>query len=221
MADNRQPSDPSSGFRIDSETKLQALYRAPSERVRAKKGTAILGAAAAFLAQSPFFCLATADANGRCDVSPRGGPPGQLKVLGDGSSIAFPDLSGNNLIDSLSNLMTNPQAGLLVMVPGSDETLRIDGRAYITVDPDVLGLWSDELRTPKVAVVVSVEAAFLHCAKAFRRGSLWDTSTWPEVKSTDAPEMFNALAETNVEPNLMRELLEADYQTTLDGERLP
>jgi len=105
------------------------------------------------------------------------------------------------------------------MVPSSDETLRIDGPATITTDSAVLGLWSDELRTPKVAVIVDVNAAFLHCAKAFRRSSLWDSSTWPAVSETDAPKMFNATAGTSTDPAEMRHFLEADYETSLEAER--
>ena len=154
---------------ITTSEQLRALYREPHDMVKAKKGATITGAMARFVAASPFFCLATAHADGTCDVSPRGGPAGQLRLLDEGRSVAFPDLSGNNLLDSLSNLVSNPRAGLLVMVPGSDETLRIDGPARLTTDPEILGLWDDELRTPKLAVVVEVTSAFLHCAKAYRR----------------------------------------------------
>jgi PPOX class probable FMN-dependent enzyme len=216
--DRDHPSSTAEGHVITSLEDLHSLYREPSERVRTKKGRVINGAAADFVARSPFFCLATADDHGRCDVSPRGGPAGQLKLLDDGRAVAFPDLSGNNLIDSLTNIVDNPWAGLLVLVPGSDETLRIDGRAAITVDPEVLGLWSSELRTPKVAVVVQIEAAFLHCAKAFRRSSLWDASTWPEVDGDDAPRVFNAVAGTDMDPGEMRQYLEADYQASLDDD---
>ncbi len=204
---------------ISSEDQLRQLYREPSERVRSKKGQVIDGAAAKFVARSPFFCLATADTDGRCDVSPRGGPAGQLKVLPGGTAVAFPDLSGNNLIDSLSNIVSNPQAGLLVMVPGSDETLRIDGKATITTEPEILGLWDDELRTPKVAVVLDIDAAFLHCAKAFRRSSLWDSSSWPEADELEAPRVFNATAGTSMDPAEMRHFLEADYEASLEGEQ--
>ena len=199
---------------------LRDLYRQPSLRVQQKKGQKVTGAAADFVARSPFFCLASASPEGRCDVSPRGGPPGQIKILGDGEAVAFPDLSGNNLIDSLTNIVANPQAGLLVMVPGSDETLRIDGSAALTTDPSVLDLWANELRRPKLAVVVDVEAVFLHCAKAFRRSSLWDPDSWSDVDPTEAPRMFNAVTSgDSTDPSAMREFLEADYEATLTAER--
>lgn len=187
--------------------------------VQEKKGTKIEGAAAKFVADSSFLCLATSDAAGNCDVSPRGGPAGQLRVLEGGSTVALPDLSGNNLIDSLSNIVSNPQAGLLVMVTGSDETMRIDGRAKLTTDPEILGLWSEELRTPKVAVVIDVDSVFLHCAKAFRRGGVWDPESWPNIGDTAAMEMFNDTAGTDVDPAVMRSFLEEDYKASLEAEK--
>jgi len=195
------------------------MYREPSERVQQKKGDRIEGAAAQFVADSTFLCLATADASGNCDVSPRGGPAGQLKVLNDGRTVALPDLSGNNLIDSLSNIVVNPQAGLLVMVTGSDETMRIDGPARLTTDPAVLGLWDEELRTPKVAILIDIDAVFLHCAKAFRRGGVWKPETWPNIGDTAATKMFNDIAGSDMDPAEMRTFLEADYEASLAEEK--
>ncbi|MEM9464623.1 MAG: MSMEG_1061 family FMN-dependent PPOX-type flavoprotein [Actinomycetota bacterium] len=207
------------GHDITSIEQLRSMYRAPSQRVQNKKGDRIDGAAARFVEDSTFLCLATADDEGRCDVSPRGGPAGQLKILDDGRRVALPDLSGNNLIDSLSNIVANPQAGLLLMVTGSDETMRIDGRARLTTDPDVLALWDDELRTPKVAIVIDIDAVFLHCAKAFRRGGVWDPTTWPTVADTAATEMFNDITGTDMDPREMRQFLEAGYEADLSAER--
>ena len=200
---------------ITSVEQLRGLYRQPSTLVQNKKGDRIEGSAAAFVARSSFVCLATADADGHCDVSPRGGPKGHLKILDDGRTVALPDLSGNNLIDSLTNIVENPHAGLLVMVTGSDETMRIDGRARLSTDPDVLALWADEVRTPKLAILLEVDAAFLHCAKAFRRGGVWDPETWPDLAPTAAPEVFNDLAGTSNDPAEMRAMLEAGYRQSL------
>ncbi|MGI9605607.1 MAG: MSMEG_1061 family FMN-dependent PPOX-type flavoprotein [Acidimicrobiales bacterium] len=204
---------------ISSLEQLRSLYREPSERVRTKKGTRIDGATAQFLADSTFLCLATANADGTCDVSPRGGPAGQLKPLGDGTSVALPDLGGNNLIDSLTNIVANGHAGLLVMVPGSDETLRVDGRARLTTDPGILNLWSTELRTPKVAVVLEIDALFMHCAKAFRRGGVWQPDTWPAMDDTAACRMFNDISGADMEPSEMRHDLEANYEESLASEK--
>lgn len=206
---------------ITSLEQLRALYRQPSERVQQKKGAVIDGATADFVAASTFCCLSTADGDGNCDVSPRGGPAGQVKVLAGGTQVALPDLSGNNLIDSLTNIVSNPRAGLLVMVTGSDETLRVDGPARLTTDPEILGLWSDELRTPKVAVVIDIDAVFMHCAKAFRRGGVWQPETWPSMTDTAACEMFNDIAGLDMPPAEMRTYLEESYAADLEGERLP
>ncbi len=209
-----------SDYDITSEEQLRELYRQPSERVLKKKGDRIDGATEHFVAQSTFLCFATSNADGSCDVSPRGGPAGQLKVLDDGRTVALPDLAGNNLIDSLLNVVSNGKAGLLVMVPGSDETLRIDGPARLTTDPEILELWSDELRTPKVAVVIQVGSVFMHCAKAFRRGGVWDPDSWSDMSDTAACEMFNDISGADMPPAEMRKFLEADYAASLAEERV-
>ncbi|MEA3215160.1 MAG: uncharacterized protein QOJ19_1316, partial [Acidimicrobiia bacterium] len=144
---------------LSSEDELRALYRQPSKLVQAKKVGRLDDVTQAFIAASPFCLLATADAEGRCDVSPKGGPPGFIMVV-DESHVAIPDLNGNNLIDSLINVVGNGHAGLLVLIPGKDETLRIEGPACVTTDPHVLALWDDELRRPKAALGIEVAAAF-------------------------------------------------------------
>jgi len=164
---------------LSSEADLRALYREPSRLVQAKKVGQLDEVTRAFIAASPFCLLSTSDGKGRCDVSPKGGPAGFVKVLDEGR-VALPDLNGNNLIDSLINIVANPHAALLLLVPGKDETLRLDGPASVTTDPSVLALWDDELRRPKAAVGIEVEAAFIHCAKAFRRGRVWDPESWAD-----------------------------------------
>lgn len=129
--------------------------------------------AQAFIRRSPFLCIGTQDREGRADVSPRGDPPGFVRILDD-RTLAIPDRPGNNRLDSLVNLLRNPSVGLLFMVPGFDETLRVNGQATLVTEPGLLGSLSVEGREPKLAIVVTVEEAFLHCAKAFRRSHLWD-----------------------------------------------
>lgn len=205
---------------ITSLDQLRELYREPSVRVKEKKGDTIDGATATFVANSTFLCLATSGESGNCDVSPRGGPAGQLKVLNGGKTVALPDLSGNNLIDSLTNIVSNSHAGLLVMVPGSDETLRIDGQARLSTDPELLGLWSDELRTPKVVVVLDIDSVFMHCAKAFRRGGVWEPDTWTGLSDTVACDMFNDISGSEMPAAEMRQYLEASYAEDLSNERV-
>ncbi len=203
---------------VTSHERLRELYRAPSSRVLAKKVARIDPAAAEIIAGSPFFLVATSDADGGCDVSPRGGPPGQLLVLDD-RHLAFPDLSGNNLIDSLGNLIDNPHAGLLVLTPGRDETVRVDGRARITTDPELLDRWSSLVRMPTCAVVIEVDNVFLHCAKSFRRGGVWDPERWTELRA--APDTVTVFAEaTGFEGELddLKAALEASYAADLADE---
>ena len=146
----------------------------------------------AFIAQSPFMLLATSDASGRCDVSPRGDAPGFVQVL-DAHTLAIPDRPGNRRADSFSNILANPHAGLLFMVPGTDETLRVEGEARIVADPELLESMAVNGHAPKLALVIDLKSAFLHCAKCIRRSELWETETWvsrDEVPS--AGEMIRA-----------------------------
>jgi uncharacterized protein len=128
-----------------------------------------------FVARSPFLCIGTQSPNGSADVSPRGDPCGFVKILDD-KTLLIPDRPGNNRLDTQTNILANPAVGLLFMVPGFDDTMRVNGKAKITRDPDLLALMAMKDRMPTVAIVVSVEEVFIHCAKAFRRSKLWDSS---------------------------------------------
>ena len=131
-----------------------------------------------FLAKSPFFVLSTANSDGVCDGSPKGGPPGFVQAL-DGEQLAWADLAGNNRLDSFQNLVGNPSVALLFMIPGLDETLRVNGAAELVADPDVCARVAIDGKPAKVAVVVTVAEAYIHCAKALRRGALWSPQSWP------------------------------------------
>jgi hypothetical protein len=203
---------------IGTEDELRALYREPSAPVRAKKVGRIDATTRAFIEGSPFCLVATADAAGHCDVSPRGGPPGFVKVL-DEERLAIPDLSGNNLLDSLSNIVANPRAGLLLIIPGRDETLRVEGEAHLTTDPEILGLWDDELRRPKVAVGIAVRTVYIHCAKSFRRGRVWDPASWAELTAPDTCEMIVDQLGLDLDPAQVRSSLEHSYEVDLTAER--
>jgi PPOX class probable FMN-dependent enzyme len=132
-----------------------------------------------FIARSPFFLLATANSAGDCDASPRGGPPGFVHVL-DERRLVVPEYPGNRRADSHRNLLENPRAAMLFAIPGLRETLRVAGRACITRDEDLLGGMGVDGRAPRLGIGLEVEEAFIHCAKAFIRSSLWDPDTWPE-----------------------------------------
>ena len=203
---------------LSTSNELRAHYGEASERVKAKKGSQLVGETVTAIEMAPFFCLSTSDSQGHCDASPRGGPSGFIKVI-DENTLAFPDLSGNRLIDSLSNIVENPNIAMLIMTPGHDETIRVDGTAQITTDPNAVALWDDILGGVKATIVVDVDNVFIHCAKAFRRSGLWQPDTWDAYEQApDATVVFNAIVDTGVDPGDMRHFLEADYEQTLAGE---
>lgn len=198
---------------------LRTLYRHPPDALLKKKVGRIDERTREHIAACPFVLLATADADGRCDVSPRGGAPGFVKVL-DEHRLAVPDMSGNNILDSLTNLLANPHAGLLFVHPGRDETLRLEGEAHLTTDPAVLALWDDEVRRPKVAIGITVTTTYIHCAKAFRRGEVWHPDTWDRYASSpDACDVLTSQMELDIDPQIIRDDLEAGYVTALAEER--
>ena len=121
--------------------------------------------------------IGSSDGNGNSDVTPKGDKPGFAAVLDD-STIAIPDRPGNNRLDTLENVIANPSVGLLFLIPGMNETLRVNGDARITVDPALRERLQAEGRLPTTVMVVSVKAAYMHCAKAFMRSELWKPESW-------------------------------------------
>jgi hypothetical protein len=152
---------------------LRALYPAPTPLATAKQLDQVDAHAARFIARSPFLVMATADAAGNCDASPRGDAPGFVQVA-DARTLLIPDRPGNNRLDSLANIAANPRIGLLFFVPGVLETLRVNGRAELTTDAARLAALAVAGRVPRSALVVTVEELFFHCGKALKRSALWD-----------------------------------------------
>ncbi len=202
-------------MRLESEVELRARYRAPSEIVLRKDVGRIDAAARDFIAAAPFVVVASSSASG-CDASPRGGPPGFVAVL-DEHRIAWGDLSGNNRLDTMANVVNGGHVGLLFLVPGVDETLRVNGRASISVDPDVLGACTVDGRPPRVAVVVDVDQCFIHCAKAVRRAGMWDPSSWaaPDDRPKAECVLRDHLALDGVDASAIRDDLERSYEATM------
>jgi PPOX class probable FMN-dependent enzyme len=132
-----------------------------------------------FVARSPFALLATADADGAPDVTPRGDGPGFVLVE-DARTLVLPERNGNRLVFALRNLLANPQVALIFLIPGTDETLRVHGRAELTRDPALLERLSARGRPALLAVRIRVSRAFFHCAKSFRRAQLWDHTQWAD-----------------------------------------
>lgn len=184
---------------------LRAIYRLPRGGPLDKQHAAVTDHDRAFIAHSTFVLIATADERGRCDVSPKGGTPGFVTVL-DEHTVAIPDLAGNNRLDSMQNLVANDGIGLLFLVPGIDETLRVNGRARLRTDLE-----------PKMAIVVDVEEVYLHCAKALRRARLWEPDAWPSTEALpSAGKIYkDQLGLTDVPAEAIDADLESHYATAL------
>ncbi|MEP6851334.1 MAG: pyridoxamine 5'-phosphate oxidase family protein [bacterium] len=159
-----------------------------------------------WLAASPFCLIATADAEGRCDVSPKGDPAGFVHVLDD-STIALPDRPGNRRVDGFLNVLANPHVGLIFLLPGRGDTLRINGRARLVSEAPFFEAMVFRGHRPRLALVVEIEEVFHHCSKAFLRSHLWDPSTWDAPGVPSRPE----IARTLERPGESLAVLEADY----------
>ncbi|GCL61818.1 hypothetical protein AQPW35_08990 [Rubrivivax pictus] len=158
---------------LHTDAELRQLYAQPMERAVRKEIPALDVHCRRFIALSPFLVLSTGSADHQLDASPRGGAPGFVQVPDD-HTLLLPDAPGNNRLDSLQNILATGQVGLLFMVPGVDETLRVNGRAVLSTDPADIAACDDGRRAPKLVLRVTVQAAYLHCAKAFMRSRLWD-----------------------------------------------
>jgi PPOX class probable FMN-dependent enzyme len=172
---------------VTSEHELRDMLGVPAQRSVLKERAALDDHFRAFIARSPFLLMATSGTDGTCDVSPKGDAPGFVLVL-DNRRLVIPDRPGNKRFDGMKNLLTNPHIGLIFLVPGREETLRINGRAWITRDPELLARSVAQGKTPQLAIGVEVEQCFLHCVKAFRRSKLWVHDEWP------APDALASMA---------------------------
>lgn len=204
---------------ISNEAALRALFPSTHALALQKCLDHLDGHARAFIARSPFLCIGTQSPDGRADVSPRGDPKGFVHVLDD-RTLLIPDRPGNNRLDTLSNIVANPSVGLLFMVPGFDDTLRVNGTARITVEPSMLAGMAVNGRTPTVAIAVTVREVFLHCAKAFRRSALWDPtqrqdrSEMPSLVKMILDQTTGAPADAE-EQRRLDEGLERDYRNSM------
>ena len=165
---------------ITSEQELRDLMGEPASRSIDKETTYLTDECVRFIEKSPFMLLATSGKNGRCDVAPKGDPAGFVRVL-DEKRLVIPDRPGNKRFDGLRNIMENPHIGMIFLVPGRQETLRVNGRAWITRDEELLDTMLVQGKRPWFALGVEVEECFLHCAKALVRSSLWQTESWPDL----------------------------------------
>lgn len=162
--------------RITSIEDLRRRYGEPHERAVLKETTRLHRHHVRFIELSPFFAISSTGPDGRGDVSPRGEKPGFVHVLDD-VTLAIPDRPGNNRIDTLGNIVTNPNVGLMFLLPGVNEILRVNGEAELRDDAALMERFIVNGKPPRLVIVVNVKQAYLHCAKALMRSALWDQGT--------------------------------------------
>lgn len=194
---------------------LRELYPAPAERAVRKQIDFLDHHCRAFIARSPFVLIATADGGGSCDVSPKGGAPGFVRVL-DEQRLAIPDAPGNRRLDSFTNLLANPQAGLLFLIPGLGETLRVNGRCRMSTDARLLVELAGEGAGAPAALLIEVREVYLHCAKALIRSALWHPDTWPpEHELPSAAEILRDHRRADVTVEAEQAALDESYTQRL------
>ncbi|MEV7617810.1 MSMEG_1061 family FMN-dependent PPOX-type flavoprotein [Streptomyces sp. NPDC089799] len=156
---------------------LREIYAPPGEAAQHKAVDRIHDAARAFIARSSLVFIASAGADGSCDVTPRGGPAGFVSVL-DECTLAVPDATGNRRLDSMHNIVETGRAGLIFLVPGRPSTLRVNGRACVTTDPRLLEQLTAVGKPPRSAIVIDAEDVYQHCPKALLRSDAWQPGNW-------------------------------------------
>ncbi len=192
---------------ITTEEQLRALLGDPVPAALAKERTALTDLDREWLAASPFCLIATSGADGSCDVSPKGDPPGFALALDD-RTVAIPERAGNRRADGYRNVLANPHVGLVFVIPGRTDTLRINGRARLVTEPALLDRMVVKGHRPVLAVVVEIEQVFHHCGKAFLRSELWDVDTWNRA---DAVPSRPRIAQRLERPDESLEELERYY----------
>jgi uncharacterized protein len=167
---------------IHSKEELRTLIGFPSELVERKMITYLDHNCEEYISKSPFLVISSSDQSGNCDVSPRGDMAGFVKVLNE-KYLIIPERPGNKRIDTMRNILANPNVGLLFMIPGLGETLRVNGKACLVRDNELLEQMEVKGRKPLLGIGVEVEECFIHCAKAFKRSGVWDPNSWLDEKS--------------------------------------
>jgi uncharacterized protein len=184
---------------IGADDALRSLLGEPSDQVRSKIADRLNEVTRQFIERSPFLCLATSAADGTCDVSPKGDPAGFVRILDD-RTLLLPDRPGNRLADSLRNVLENPHVALLFVIPGVTDTFRVNGRAAIVTDPELLEPCAVEGKVPKLALRIEIEQAYTHCSKAFLRSNLWDPERFVDRDELPSPGELLRSVDPQVEP---------------------
>ena len=201
---------------ISSVDALREIMGFPGERAVQKQLASLDRHCIAFIAKSPLVLVGTSGAKGACDVSPRGDAPGFVQVLDD-RTLVLPERPGNRRIDTLQNILATGQIGLLFLIPGVEETLRVNGRACLTRDEAILDRCVAQGKRPIIAIGVEVTECYLHCAKAFKRSHLWDPETWPPAGSvpTLAEMLHDQICPTDATVEEWAELIQESYVKNL------
>lgn len=192
---------------------LRSLLGEPGQAALRKQIATLDDHCRNFIARSPILFLGTANDAGQCDVSPKGDAPGFVRVVSD-TQLAIPDRPGNRRADSLLNILANPQVGLLFVIPGMRETLRINGAATLYTDTDLLDSLAVAGKRPQVAIVVETREIYLHCGRALVRSSLWDTATWLPLETLpSAAQIFvDHIAMPDLTCEVAERVLDEDYR---------
>jgi len=200
---------------ISTEKELREIMGYPSEITTRKTINYIDENCIKFIEKSPFITIATSDLNGNFDVSPKGDPAGFVKILNE-KLLAIPERPGNRKADTLSNIIQNPNVGLIFLIPGIKETLRVNGTAKIITDEKVLELLCCKGKVPSLAIIVDVQEAFIHCAKCIIRSKLWRNVD--ESKKRNIPTLGKVLVDhskVNINPDELDEKIRKGYQEKL------
>lgn len=201
---------------VTSEEQLRAIMGEPvHELVLVKSSPSLTEPMKEYIRLSPFVCMATHGADGAADVSPRGDAPGFVHVL-DEKSLVIPDRPGNKRLDSIVNIINQPNVALLFMIPGVLETLRVNGKGVISTEPELLGRFEVNGKLPSLVIVLTVEEALGHCSKAFRRSKLWQTDYQPKSKAPSLAELMSGHLQLDEDTtNMLEAAIEDDAHNNM------
>jgi PPOX class probable FMN-dependent enzyme len=199
---------------LSTEDEIEAAVGKPAPRMLAKVVDSLDDICRAFIARSPFIVVASSDSGGRCDVSPKGDLPGFVQIL-DSRTIAIPERPGNRRADTFRNVLQNPRVGLMFIVPGKGETLRVSGTARVVRDAWLREQMAVDGRLPELALVVTVEEAFIHCTKCMVRSRMWQPDSWNDAKLATAVEALIVHSRLDMAVAELQSLYENDVRTRL------
>lgn len=192
---------------------LRGLFGSPSDLVNNKVIDFLDDHVKAYILKTPLLFVATSDSNGRCDASPRGDRPGFVHVVDD-KHLVIPERPGNRRFDSLRNILSNPNVGLIFIIPGLKETLRINGRACLINDEEILSKLKVQGKRPWLGIGVRVEECYIHCAKAFMRSGAWDRDTWltPELLPIPSQILADHINKDGISSEIVSNALKESYE---------